>query len=237
LTLGRVRATIGAMPRRPRVASGGYVYHVLNRAVGRARLFESDADYEAFVRVLGAAPRIVPMRLLAWCLMPNHWHLLVWPRKDGDLSEYLRWVSVTHTQRWHAAHGTAGTGPLYQGRFKSFPVQSDEHYWTVCRYVERNPLRANLVRSAAKWRWSSLAERSTTNGGLLAEGPAPLPRRWAAWVERAESPLELMALRRSLARGAPFGSETWQKQTALRLGLGSSLRPRGRPKKAPAVRK
>jgi putative transposase len=115
--------------------------------------------------------------------------------------------------------------------------ESDEHYWTVCRYVERNPLRANLVRSAAKWRWSSLAERSTTNGGLLAEGPAPLPRRWAAWVERAESPLELMALRRSLVRGAPFGSETWQKQTALRLGLGSSLRPRGRPKKAPAVRK
>jgi hypothetical protein len=88
------------------------------------------------------------MRLLAYCLMPNHFHLLVWPRADGDLSQFLRWLTVTHTQRWHAHHRTAGTGHLYQGRFKSFPVQSDEHFLTVCRYVERNALRANLVGRA-----------------------------------------------------------------------------------------
>jgi putative transposase len=225
---------MAAMPRRPRAATGGYVYHVLNRAVGRATLFESSADNEAFVRILTEAPGQVPMRLLAWCLMPNHWHLVVWPRRDGELSDYLRWVTVTHTQRWHAAHGTSGTGPLYQGRFKSFPVQSDEHYWIVCRYVERNPLRANLVKSARLWPWSSLPRRAQADGPLLSAGPTPLRRDWAAWVDRAESPAELAALRRSVVRGAPYGSDRWQKQTALRLSLGATLRPRGRPRKEPA---
>lgn len=219
------------MPRRLREASGGLVYHVLNRAVGRSTLFETDNDYAAFLRVLSEAPQRVPMRLLAWCLMPNHWHLVVWPRKDGELSEYLRWVTVTHTQRWHAAHGTAGTGPLYQGRFKSFPVQCDEHYWTLCRYVERNPLRANLVPRALQWRWSSLAERQANSTGRIVDGPVALPRNWSKWVDRAESPAELAALRRSIARGAPYGTQRWQTQTALRLGLESSLRPRGRPRK------
>jgi len=207
------------------------VYHVLNRAVGRATLFETPADYEAFVRILVEAPQHVPMRLLAWCLMPNHWHLVLWPREDGELSDYLRWVTVTHTQRWHAAHGTSGTGPLYQGRFKSFPVQSDEHFWTVCRYVERNALRAKLVRSAPNWLWSSLPRRTRSGEPRLSAGPTPLPRDWTAWVQRAESPAELEALRRSVVRGAPYGTDRWQKQTALRLGLGATLRPRGRPRK------
>ena len=136
------------MPRRLRFASAGFVYHVLNRAVARAPLFDKSGDYAAFEKVLRQAKSWLPMRLLAYCAMPNHWHLIVWPQKDGDLSEFLRWVTVTHTQRWHAHRHTAGTGPLYQGRFKSFPVQGDDHVLSVCRYVERNPLRANLVTRA-----------------------------------------------------------------------------------------
>src|SRR5262249_2375803 len=112
-----------AMPRRPRFATGGYVYHVLNRAVGRATIFEKSADYAAFEKVLRQAKEWQPLRLLAYCLMPNHWHLLLWPQHDGDLSEFLRWLTVTHTQRWHAQHHTAGTGPLYHGRLKSFPLE------------------------------------------------------------------------------------------------------------------
>jgi putative transposase len=88
--------------------------------------------------------------------MPNHWHLVVWPERDGDLSEFMRWLTLTHTQRWHAKHHTQGTGPLYQGRFKGFPVANDEHCLRVLRYVEGNPLRAGLARSARRWRWSSL---------------------------------------------------------------------------------
>ena len=219
------------MPRRPRVATGNYVYHVLNRAVGRATLFKSAADYAMFAQVIEQAAARVPMRLLAWCIMPNHWHLLLWPRRDGQLSTYMRWLTVTHTQRWHAAHCTAGTGPLYQGRFKSFPVQDDAHYWQVCRYIERNPLRAKLVRRAEQWEWSSLSRRQSPSGPTLTAGPTPLPPGWLARVNRAETATELQALHLSVKRGTPFGSPRWQTRTANRLQLGSSLRPRGRPKK------
>ncbi len=96
------------------------------------------------------------MRLLAFCVLPNHWHSVLWPREDGDLSDYMGWLTNTHPRRWHLAHGTVGTGALYEGRFKSYPILEDEHFFTVCRYVERNALRANLVTSPEQWRWSSL---------------------------------------------------------------------------------
>ena len=113
------------------------MYHALNRANARTPIFETDEDYAAFERVLALAVTRHDMRLLAYCVMPNHFHLLLWPRADGDLSAFMRWTTLTHTQRWHARRRTAGSGHLYQGRFKSFPVQSDEHFLTVCRYVER----------------------------------------------------------------------------------------------------
>jgi putative transposase len=220
------------MPRRLRFASGGFVYHVLNRAVARATIFDKSADYAAFEKVLKQAKERLPMRLLAYCLLPNHWHLVLWPRRDGDLSEFMRWLTVTHTQRWHAHRHTAGTGPLYQGRFKSFPVQSDEHVITVCRYVERNPLRANLVRRAETWRWGSLWHRVHESGALvLDDWPLPLPDDWLRYVHRAGTEAELEALRRSVSRGTPFGEERWQKSTAEQLGLQSTLRTRGRPRK------
>ena len=219
------------MPRRLRFAGGGYAYHVLNRAVGRMRIFGKQRDFEAFEEVLHEAKDRLPMRVLAWCVMPNHWHFVLWPRDDGDLSEFMRWLSVTHTQRWHAAHRTAGTGPLYQGRFKSFPIQEDEHLLAVLRYVERNPLRANLVEEVEAWRWSSLWHLVHGNAaGLVDEGPVPMPRRWRAHVQAAQTEAELEALRRSVVRGAPFGDASWQQSTAKRLGLESTLRPRGRPR-------
>jgi putative transposase len=116
------------MPRPPRAAEGGLNYHALNRATARLTLFDSDEDYTAFERVLAQAVPRHDMRLLAYCLTPDHFHLLLWPRADGDLSRFLRWLTMTHTQRRHAHHRTAGTGHLYQGRFKSFPVQADEHF-------------------------------------------------------------------------------------------------------------
>jgi putative transposase len=141
-------------------------------------------------------------------------------------------MTVTHTQRWHAAHRTAGTGPLYQGRFKSFPIQEDAHLVSVLRYVERNPLRANLVRQAKDWRWSSLWHRIHAPVGLLDDGPVHLPRDWVKRVQSPETEAELAALRRSVARGSPYGEDSWQERTARRLGLQSTLRPRGRPQKS-----
>ena len=176
------------------------------------------------------------MRLLAWCVLPNHWHLVLWPRGDGELSEFMRWLRVTHTQRWHAAHHTSGTGSLYQGRFKSFPIQEDEHLLSVLRYVERNALRANWVELAEAWRWCSLAHRLAAGARQLRdEGPVVLPRDWLRRVQRPETEAELAAVRRSVVRGAPFGNAAWQEQTAKRLHLESTLRARGRPRKTQAI--
>jgi putative transposase len=226
------RRYVARMPRRLRCSTGGFVYHALNRAVGRATLFDQPGDYAAFLKVLRQANEWLPMRLLAWCALPKHWHLLLWPQCDHDLSEFLRWLTVTHTQRWHAHHHTAGTGPLYQGRFKSFPIQEDDHLLTVWRYVERNPLRANLVPRAEDWRWSSLAQREQGGGvTLLRDGPVSRPAGWLAYVNGAETSAELEALRRSVVRGTPFGDEAWQKRTAEQLGLQATLRRRGRPRK------
>lgn len=224
------------MPRRSRQDDGGYVYHVLNRGVGRFRIFDKAVDYAAFVRVLAEALDWVDVRLLGSCVMPNHWHLVVWPEKDGDLSEFMRWLTVTHTQRWHANRHTQGTGPIYQGRYKSFPVADDDHCLRVLRYVERNPVRAKLVRRAARWRWSSLGQTAFgLPGPPLEQGPVAKPNDWQAWVDAAETEAELTALRRSVVRGVPYGDESWQKQTAKRLGLESSMRPVGRPPKSAKI--
>jgi putative transposase len=222
-----------SMPRQARVAPGGIVYHALNRAVARLPLFQKDGDYEAFERVIAEAVEKHPIRILGYCLMPNHWHFLLWPDADGQLTDFLRWLTHTHTMRWHTHYHTAGTGHLYQGRFKSFPVESDEHYLTVLRYVERNALRANLVERAEDWRWGSLWRRqheSATPRFALSDGPLPLPSRWISRVNAPQSEREVEALRRAVARGCPFGSPTWQTRTAARLGMESTLRPQGRPR-------
>src|SRR5216683_3246318 len=128
------------MGRAVRAAAGGLIDHSLNRANGRQPLFDKPADYQACERVLGEAQDEHPVPLLAYGVMPNPWHLVLAPEHDGDLSGFVGWLTLTHTQRWHAHRHTAGSGHLYQGRFKSFPVQADEHLLAVCRYVERKPL-------------------------------------------------------------------------------------------------
>jgi putative transposase len=222
------------MGRPHRAAEGGYVYHVLNRANARMTIFKSDADFEAFERVLIEAVQRTRTRLLSYCLMPNHWHLLVWPKEDGELSEFVGWLTLTHTQRWHAFRQSIGTGHVYQGRFKSFPIQEDDHLLTVARYAERNVLRANLVRRAEQWRWGSLyrwLRGSAEDRELLAAWPLPRLAGWVEHVNRPQTEAELAALRRCVNRGSPFGSDSWSERTVRQLGLETTLRPRGRPKK------
>ena len=221
------------MGRVPRSAPGGYVYHALNRAVAGLPLFEKPTDYEAFERVLRLALDKHPTRLLGYCLMPNHWHLVLWPRRDGELTAFVRWLTHTHSMRWHTHFQTMGSGHLYQGRFKSFPIERDDHLYRVLRYVERNPLRAGLVRKAENWRWSSLFRRQAEDDKrLLHPWPIPMPKGWLAQVQKPQTEAELAALRRSVLPGSPYGDTPWQERTARRLGLEHTLRPRGRPKKA-----
>jgi len=226
------------MGRPLRAAPGGYVYHVLNRGNGRCTIFHKDGDYEAFERILAEALEHVPgMRLLAYCLMPNHWHLVVWPRADGELSDFGHWLTLTHTQRWHAHYHDVGTGHLYQGRFKSFPVATDEHFLQLCRYVERNALRAGLVSSAVEWRWASLWRRQQPEEHLrelLSDWPVAEPVGWLDYVNEPQTEAELERIRRCVQRGQPLGGAGWVTRAARRLGLESTLRPRGRPRAKPA---
>jgi len=223
------------MPRAARFAPGGYVYHALNRAVARLPLFEKAGDFDAFERVMVEALARHPIRVLGYCLMPNHWHFVLWPGRDGELTAFLRWLTHTHTQRWHAHYHTAGTGHLYQGRFKAFPIQEDDHLYAVLRYVERNALRAGLCARAEDWRWSSLAHRRAGDkdklGLALCRWPVPMPRDWIERVNQPQTEAELEALRRSVARNQPFGRPAWQEETAAKLGLQSTFRAPGRPRK------
>ncbi len=207
---------------------------MLNRAVARLAIFEKPEDYTAFMRVLDETWQLVPLPIYAMVAMPNHWHFVVRPTADDQVSDFFRRLTVMHTMRWHAHYKTGGTGHLYQGRFKSFPIQSDEHLLTVIRYVERNPLRAQFTPLAEDWLWGSAHARQPAAGEcrwLAIPDDPPLPRTWRSWVNRPETDAEVKAVRTCIRRGLPFGDDRWVKSSAVRLGLECTTRPRGRPRK------
>jgi len=228
------------MSRRNRVTPGGVPFHVLNRAVGRRTIFESAADYECFIETVAETLRIRPMRICGYCVMPSHWHMVLWPKEDGDLSVFLQHLTNLHVKRWKRAHNEIGQGHLYQGRFKSFPIQTADYFHGVVRYVERNPLRANLVSRAEAWPWSSLGQASSVSPIPLSVWPVPGPADqhrdlWIEHVNRPQTEGELSSVRASVNRGRPYGDDAWVTQVATRLDLGSTMRPRGRPKASEGV--
>lgn len=217
------------MPRIARATAGGLCYHVLNRGNGRARVFHKNDDYQAFIDLIAAASERLPMRVLGYCLMPNHFHLMLRPHGDDEISAWMQWLMTSHVRRYHAHHHTSGH--IWQGRFKSFIVQTDEHFLTAMRYVERNALRAGLVKQAEDWRFGSLYWRTKGRRlDLLADWPVPRPSRWRQIVNRAQSEAELESLRRCVQRGRPYGNDRWVKRAARRHDLETTLRPRGRPR-------
>ncbi|MEL6895600.1 MAG: transposase [Planctomycetota bacterium] len=222
------------MPRQPRICPAGECFHVLNRSVARLTLFEKPEDYDAFERVVAEAFSRDSLPIYSYCVMPNHWHFVVRPTTKHQVTRFFRWLTNTHTMRWHAHHHTQGTGHLYQGRFKTFPIETEEYLLAVLRYVERNALRANLCKRAEDWKWCSLWRRrndSEAAGDFLADWPMERPRQWLAHVNKPQNARELTAIRHSVKRGTPFGSPDYISQSAVRLQLGHTLRSRGRPKK------
>ena len=219
------------MPRPPRADEAGGLYHVLNRGNLRANIFRKEADFDAFERILHEGLQIFRIELYSYQLMPNHYHLVLRPLMDGEMSRFMGWIGGTHTKRYHAHYHTSGLGHVYQQRYKSFPIQDDDHFFVVCRYVERNALRAKLVDRAGDWRWGSLwrwQQQSEPAPKLLS--PWPL-RRLPNWVDRVNEPPsknELEAVRLSAHRGRPLGDQAWVDSIAKRLQLESTVRPRGR---------
>jgi putative transposase len=209
----------------------GTIYHVLNRGNGRMSLFHKPADFAAFEKVLGQAVTRYPVDLLTYCLMNNHWHLLLMPRENGAISAMMRWIGVTHVRRHHEHFNTRGGGHLYQGRFKSFPVQDDRHCLNVARYVEANVIRAGMVTDVAEWEWAGFYAR--TRGGKpfkLTAWPVNRPDGWRQLLNENLLETDLDRLRLSVNRGRPYGEPGWIDRIAKQLGLQSKLRNPGRPR-------
>ncbi|HET6248683.1 MAG TPA: transposase [Tepidisphaeraceae bacterium] len=217
------------MPRTARQAPGQIIYHVLNRSVAGRPIFDEGPDFNAFVRVLNEAVEKFSIRLLGWCVMSNHWHLILWPREDGELSAFMRWLTTTHVRRWHQYRKSSGHGPIYQGRFKSFPVETNEYLLTLMRYVERNPLRAGMVQRAEHWLYSSLCQRigTSTNFPPLTPSPVPIRSDWLEWLNEPQTDKEIAELRESIKRGRPYGTPQWQAKISEKLSLSHTFRNRG----------
>ena len=171
------------MPRPLRFFPPGSVIHAVNRGNDKRNLFESAAEFEEFLELIAIAKAKRPLRIVAYCVMRNHWHFVVWAAVDGDISAFFHLLTTTHAIRRRKRTGTVGLGHVYQDRFKARPILTEAHYFNTLRYVEQNALRAGLVANASLWRWSSLYERIGANRDLLDPGPAPLPADWRTLVD------------------------------------------------------
>lgn len=225
--------TITNMPRIARVDIGGEVYHVLNRANARVQIFDNDKDYQQFEEILEEAVEKYATPLLAYCIMPNHWHLVLHPKVDGDMQGFMSWLTNTHTRRWHVAKGTVGQGHLYQGRYKSFICEQDQHLLTVLRYVERNAKTANLVKKAENWRWSSVWRReygTSKQSKILAVLPTSMPKNYLTLLNQPITTTEEEKIVRSEDKSVPFGGDTWIEKVVKKYNIEQVLRGVGRPK-------
>ena len=224
------------MARIPRSVIGDMVYHVLNRANNKKTIFQEEKDYYALEKVLLEGKEKFPIDIYSLIIMPNHWHFVLSAKIGENISSFMRWITHTHTQRWHVKYKSIGYGHVYQGRYKSFPIERDNHFLQVCRYVERNPLRAKLVNRAEDWKWSSLWIRkygTDKQKYLLSSWPINPPKHYLEWVNdnMSNEKEELNRIRNAIQRGCPFGKDFWVMEIAEKLGLNSTLNPRGRPKK------
>jgi putative transposase len=227
------------MGRQPRLIADGLVYHALNRGNNRAAVFHQPTDYLAFLQALGQTQQRYPFRLYAYCLMTNHFHLVLQPGDGQSISRILQSLTVAHTWRCHREHGSVGH--VWQGRFRSPAIQEDEHLLTVLRYVEANPLRAGMVSDLAAYPWSSYPAHGLGRADpLLSEapvwpgrGPTAEARQayWREWVHTPLTERELAAVRKAVTTGRPYGSEGWVNTMALRLGIDLEPKPPGRPRK------
>jgi putative transposase len=215
------------MPRSPRCAPEGFAQHVLNRGNDRKRVFRKPGDYLAFMRYMRDTQDRIPLRVLAFQLMPNHFHLVLWPADVAELSAFMNRLMNLHVRSYHAHYGTTGSGHIWQGRYKNFPIQHDVHLLRVMRYVEANALRARLVRRAEDWTWSSLAAHPASGGPHLTPCPVARPHDWTAYVNEIASRMEMARVRRSVRRGSPYGDDDWVSRTTADNGLEATIAAAG----------
>jgi len=219
------------MPRHARVSPDGFVQHVVNRGDHRDTIFHKPPDFRAFLAVIAEAAYRIPMRILAYCIMRNHFHLVLWPYEGKDLPVFMQQVMNMHINRYLRHYPPSSQGHIYQGRYANPLVETGAALLRVIRYVEANALSAGLVKRAEHYKWSSVSPHARDAGRpALAEWPIVRPANWLEYVNTPTPEDETKALQRAVRRGAPYGSDEWANAVAAGYGLESTLRPRGRPR-------
>jgi putative transposase len=216
--LGQAFAVTACMPARPRLNVAEFIFHVFNRVIEGRLLLDLPTDFDVFCDIFRRTAHDYPVQILAYALMPTHWHLVLWPREDGSLSAFMHKLTMCHAKTWREMHESTGRGAVYQGRFKAVPIQRDGHLLRTLRYVERNPVRAGLVQRAEDWEWSS-ASRSASDWSrpALAGWPVERPAGWSELLNEPESPDALEEIRHAVRKELPIGNLLWSAVTSARL--------------------
>jgi putative transposase len=219
------------MARHRRVSPDGFVQHVLNRGDHREVLFHKPGDFWAFLAVVAEAACRVPMRILAYCIMRNHFHLLLWPYRGADLPVFMQMLMNLHIQRYLRHYPPASPGHIYQGRYANSIIETGPALIRVARYVEANALSAGIVTRAEHYNWSSASPlASDPSRPILAKWPIAKPADWPSILNTPTATEEWTRIQRSLRRGAPVGSGNWIRKVAKAYGLEHAIRRQGRPR-------
>jgi putative transposase len=221
------------MARQPRLDIADQIFHVINRSNARWDIFKTEKDFQGVLKSLVETFELIPIDIFAFCIMSNHWHFIVKPKANGDMAQFFGKFTQKATQRWHAKHGSVGTGHLFQGRFKSFLVEKDDYFFQLAKYVEANPLRAAMVKKAEDWPWSSLSLRLKNlelAKKILVPWPVDIPKNYLNLINQPLPKVQLDNIRTSLEKSRPLGSEGWVARQVNKYNLGYTLREPGRPK-------
>ena len=224
------------MPRHKRISPDGFVQHVLNRGDHRETLFHKPGDFHAFLLVLAETACRIPMRILAYCIMRNHFHLLLWPYKGIDLPDFMHLLMNLHIGRYLRHYPPASPGHIYQSRYTNSIVETGTSVLAVAKYVEANGLNAGIVTRAEDYRWSSASPYALGDDRpLLSEWPIPKPAEWLTLLNLRTPAQELQRIQRSAARGAPYGSQSWVDRMVKDYRLEHTIRRRGRPTREASI--
>ena len=196
------------MARKPRKLPGHHPLHICNRSAGQLTIFQSIADYVRFETCLKEMISNFPLRLFAFCIMPNHYHLLVEGETGPAVIKGLHWLGTTHAVRLRRDTSSIGRGAVYQNRFRAYPIQRNGAFYRVAHYIERNPVDANLCRSPDDWLWSS-AKPEKSQDLNLAEWPISKPKNWMETIRKPLDEIVRDEIRCHETLQHPLGDPDW----------------------------
>jgi putative transposase len=217
------------MPRIARALADNQIYHIINRGNRREAVFHDNYDYEKFLKLLLESKEKYSIKVYAYCLMPNHFHIVIYTKYAQSLSQAMHWISSSYVRYYNKRYNISGY--LWQGRYKSFIVQEDTYLLVLLKYVEANPKRAKIVNDCIDFKYSSAKQRVDNNAYIIDDVPIIFPLNWLEFINSDENKVDLDSIRNSIDRQSPLGDESWKYEVSKEYGLESTLNSKGRPKK------